>query len=254
MEVFMSCALCKKDTELRKSHLIPKFVYKRIRLHPKSRFRSIDNIKVPMQDGEKYTMLCHECEERFSALETFFSKHYFDPYLSTGKVAKIKDKNMINDYILSVAWRILWNDLFCQNSFEDKEYIKNEFQTFESDLRHYLLGDKKDYLNRFENSVYTLDSLIKCPKSIAEGTLFGYSYYPNHYIGCLVIVYYAGLVFVTRYTPSKSIVMCLGYKAKTNLKEIVAEEISRQFNYIRKQENEVMTPELKRKIAERYKE
>lgn len=251
MEVFMICALCKKDTELRKSHLIPKFVYKRIRLHPKSRFRSIDNIKVPMQDGEKYTMLCHECEERFSALETYFAKNYLDPYLETRKIPKDYDKKKTNDYVLSVAWRILWDDLFRMKS---KESLNDEFITFESDLRDYILNDKKDFSEHFENKVYLISSLVRCPKWLEEGSLFGYAYYPNPYIGCLIIVYYAGLVFVTRYNPPRRIVMCIGCRVQTNLKKIIAEEISRQFNEIQKQENEVMTPELKREIAERYKE
>lgn len=245
----MNCALCKKDTKLMKSHLIPKMVYKRVKAHPLSRFRSLGNINMPMQDGEKYTMLCHDCEEKFSALEAYFAKNYFDPYLETGKIPKCYDKKKINDYILSVAWRILWDDMFRMGS---KEFLSDEFITFESDLRDYILNDKEGSSDRFENKVYLLSTLVSCPKWLEEGSLFGYAYYPNSHIGCLIIVYYAGLVFVTRYNPPGRIIMCLECKEQTNLKKIIAKEISRQFQEMQKQENKKMTPELKKKIAKRY--
>ncbi len=41
----MKCALCENEyPKLCQSHLIPKLVYKRIRLHPKSRFRNLSEV------------------------------------------------------------------------------------------------------------------------------------------------------------------------------------------------------------------
>lgn len=41
----MKCALCENEyTKLCQSHLIPKLVYKRIRFHPKSRFRNLSEV------------------------------------------------------------------------------------------------------------------------------------------------------------------------------------------------------------------
>ena len=51
------CALCGNDEELRQSHIIPKLVYRRIRSHPNSRFRSMDNFGEELQDGENRTVI-----------------------------------------------------------------------------------------------------------------------------------------------------------------------------------------------------
>ena len=69
MVMLLPCALCKKNVPLMQSHIFPKLIYKRIRSHPKSRFRSLDNFSKAMQDGEKRPMLCHDCEARFSSFE-----------------------------------------------------------------------------------------------------------------------------------------------------------------------------------------
>lgn len=63
----MKCALCGNEAKLIQSHIIPKLVYKRIRSHKNSRFRSLDNFTKVMQDGEKRPMLCYDCEEVFSS-------------------------------------------------------------------------------------------------------------------------------------------------------------------------------------------
>ena len=39
----MKCALCGNESKLMQSHIIPKLVYKRIRSHKNSRFRSLDD-------------------------------------------------------------------------------------------------------------------------------------------------------------------------------------------------------------------
>ena len=57
------CALCGKQAKLMQSHIIPKLVYRRIKSHPNSRFRSMDDFKREIQDGEKRPMLCTECEK-----------------------------------------------------------------------------------------------------------------------------------------------------------------------------------------------
>lgn len=248
----LTCALCKREEQLKESHLIPKLVYRRIRSHPNSRFRSLDNITKVWQDGEKYEMLCHDCEEKFSALETYFAKHFLDPYLADEQIPTVDDPQRIEDYILSVAWRILWDDLYRLNSFEG--HIRSEYESFEENLRDYLLNDNIRQRESFSNRIYRLKDLISCPESFAEGSLFGYCYYPNVQVGCLVLVYYAGLVFVTRYWPPRKSVMFLDDvpHMETNIDTIVCEEMIRQFSEMIKQENEKMTPELRGKIKKHY--
>ena len=84
------------------SHIFPKLIYKRIRSHPKSRFRSLDNFSKAMQDGEKRPMLCHDCEERFSAFESKSATLFLDPYLESEKLKNLHS-TWVNYYFLSVA-------------------------------------------------------------------------------------------------------------------------------------------------------
>lgn len=247
----MKCALCNRESSLQDSHLIPKLVYTRIKSHPNSRFRSLDDIFKVMQDGEKHKMLCHDCEEKFSVLETYFAKHFLDIYLSGGIIPEVDDQTKLGDYILSVAWRILWDDLYRMNSFSD--HIRDEFERFESDLHDYLLNHNSKQQSKFLNRIWRLKDLINCPQSLEESTLFGYSYYPNALVGCLVLVYYAGLLFVTQYVPDRSILIIDGIDSiETEIDQIICDEMTYKFNEILKEEKEKITPELSEKITRRY--
>jgi len=137
------CALCKKEAELQNSHIIPVLVTNRIKSNPNSRFRSLDNINRVLQNGETHYMLCHDCEERFSALESTFGRFFLDEYLRTETIPTVNDENRLKDYVLSVAWRVLWNDLYIMGSFF-KESFRGEFEEFEQKLRDYLLNGEND--------------------------------------------------------------------------------------------------------------
>ena len=246
----MKCALCRKEADLMNSHLIPKLVYNRIKSHPKSRFRSLDNITRIMQDGEKHYMLCHECEEKFSFLETYFAKKFLDVYLNTETIPNIKHK-MIDDYILSVAWRVLWDDLYRVNSYNDNDFIRSEFIFFENELRDYLLnGTKKQYIS-FINRIYKVEDLVSDLQGLDEGTLFGYSYYPNEEIGCLIIVYYAGLVYVTEMKNERKFL--IGFNSNNSeISSVISNEVAAEFKLLISKYKDNMTPELKVKLQKFY--
>lgn len=257
----MKCALCGKEADLMQSHIIPKLVYKRIRSHTCSRFRALDNITRVMQDGEKRPMLCQECEELFSSYETKFSSQYLDDYLTTNRIQH-KPSRVVKNYFLTVAWRILWDDLYRLNSYNDC-IIRPVFEDFCTDLRDYLLSigknnDRSSSL-KFRTYVFKIDSLIK-NKAIIElskGCLFGYSFYHAKNNSIAVIAYYAGLVFVTYYDYDKEKYVFIGqgpviFKAVTRRKEII-EEMKRQFSEMALQYKEAMTPELQQSIQDYYK-
>lgn len=255
------CALCGKEAELVKSHIIPKLVYRRISGHEKSRFRSLDNFKKSMQDGEKRPMLCHECEELFSSYENKFASQFFDNYLNTNKI-KHKLSGLVENYFLTVAWRILWDDLYRLNSRSD-HFAKDIFDCFCAELGDYLLsiGNNNDNYppKKFKTYVYKLDSLIKdkAINELAKGTLFGYSFFHTRSNSISVIVYYAGLVFVTYYNYDKRKYMIIGqkpiiFKSLARRKEII-DELKTRFCEMASQYKKVMTPELQQTIQEYYK-
>lgn len=139
----MKCALCDKEAVLKQSHIIPKLVYKRIRSNKRSRFRSLDDFTKVLQDGEKRPMLCHECEELFSSYEVKFVSNFLDNYLKNDKLKKTH-LGVVSNYFLTVAWRVLWDDLYRLNSYVDSDsFTRDIFEEFCSELKQYLLSIEK---------------------------------------------------------------------------------------------------------------
>ncbi|MCS6112549.1 hypothetical protein [Clostridium botulinum] len=132
------CALCSRENiELMKSHIIPKLVYTRVKAYENSRFRNYFDFNQIYQDGEKKPMLCHDCEEFFSKYELEFTNKFLKKYLALNNQTLPSQYDGIQNYIITVAWRILYDDLFAYNSF-DNTYMQNTYELFEKRLRKYL--------------------------------------------------------------------------------------------------------------------
>lgn len=257
----MKCALCEKEAVLKQSHIIPKLVYKRIRSNKRSRFRSLDNFTQVLQDGEKRPMLCQECEELFSSYEVKFVSNFLNDYLKNNKLKKTHS-GVVNNYFLSVAWRVLWDDLYRLNSYKES-FVRDIFEEFCSELRQYLLsigkGNDCQPPNKFITHVYQLNKLIKNEAVIqfSSGCLFGYSFYSAKTTSVCIIVYYAGLVFVTEYKYDKRKYIIIGAKPilfkRLAQKKEITEEIKSQFSKMAIQYKSVMTPEMQHKIEKYYK-
>lgn len=137
-EIIGKCALCGRDNmPLKQSHIIPKLVYKRTKSYDNSRFRNFNDLNQIYQDGEKKYMLCHDCEEQFSKYEVEFTNKFLDKYL-TQKSNTIPTKYKgIENYIISVAWRMLYDDLYNLNSFADT-HMCSTYERLEKRLHKYL--------------------------------------------------------------------------------------------------------------------
>lgn len=100
------CALCEQDRDLRKSHIIPKFVGRWIKRSSETRrFRAPDAPRRPRQDIYKQPMLCDECEQRFSSVESTFSSDLFRPFLDDGTEV-INYDSWLLEFAVSEAWRV----------------------------------------------------------------------------------------------------------------------------------------------------
>lgn len=159
------CALCKKkDVELMKSHIIPKAIFKRTKTYENSRFRSFYNPKMIYQDGEKKPMLCHECEEFFSKYETKFANLFLDKYLASKDSPLPSITSDIEFYMLTVAWRILYDDLYVLNSFADNEE-RFCFEEYEDKLGNFIyykyIEENPNEVNT-RNMVHEFDIGGKC--------------------------------------------------------------------------------------------
>lgn len=240
------CALCGEIKDLQQSHIIPALVYRRVRSHKNSKFRSIDNFGKEMQDGEKHTMLCHECEELFSIHETWFAKNVLDPFLNKG-IFTFVDKTKFDSYVISVAWRVLWDDLYRLDSFVGMAFRK-EFQEFELRLKNYILG--RSNKKCFSNHVFSLHDLISCSKSLSDGAMFGFSAYDPIY-GVFIIVYYADIVYATKYEDDRRSVIVLDDEIP-KFEGIIAQHLVSVFENMKKAIDENVTPEFIEKMEKRY--
>ena len=151
--VIGKCALCgRENIQLMQSHIIPKLVYSRIKTYQISRFRNYFDFNQLYQDGEKKPMLCHECEQFFSKYEVEFTNKFLDKYLDLNNQSLPPQYDGIQNYIISVAWRIVYDDLFIYNSFTDT-YMRTTYELLEKRLRKYLNQLRTDNV-----VVYTADA------------------------------------------------------------------------------------------------
>jgi hypothetical protein len=101
------CAFCGEAKELQLSHIVPRFVLAWIkRTSPTGHVRSSQDPNRRAQDSWKVRLLCRDCEQRFSKLETIFSNGLFRPiHESTTSTAQYGP--WFGLLAASVCWRIL---------------------------------------------------------------------------------------------------------------------------------------------------
>lgn len=211
------CALCGKDRELKKSHIIPKFVTERIKKNSPTGFmRNAQNPKMRLQDGDKRPMLCGECEELFSKNERLFAKKIFHPFQENDSkgVEGLEYDAWLNYFISSVNWRNLYLDLvgFVSNHNNEKLQSKDIDILVKSEnlLKKYLLGIA-DNIGSIENHIFFFDKIEKADENIIKnnpnrffrGSSFGYTLICHQYDGYYVFSNLAGVLICTILKPAK---------------------------------------------------
>lgn len=100
------CKLCKKQAELQKSHIIPKFVGRWLKNSSAAGYiRNVVNPNVRIQDLPKVYLLCRECEKNFSAIETRFANEIFYPFHTENKKS-FQYGTWLKKFVISVNWRV----------------------------------------------------------------------------------------------------------------------------------------------------
>ncbi len=161
----MNCRLHGEEAELRESHIIPKFVYRWMKETGTGRFRQKAKLNTPLQDGFKTKLLCSKCEERFSKLETWFSRNVFNEYNKDKNYQVINSKNLF-EFCLSISWRVINFYTEDLNKYKFRNLIENaELEWKESLLKgsspskfknhHLILIDEK-YNSDLESELYFL--------------------------------------------------------------------------------------------------
>jgi hypothetical protein len=113
-----TCHLCLQHTNLRESHVVPKFLWKGSGLIGKHKmFESVSTShphlsKANHQDGFKERLLCHSCEQKIGTLESYARKYLFAP---TGPLRKRQmtetvltglDYRKFKLFQISLLWRM----------------------------------------------------------------------------------------------------------------------------------------------------
>ena len=180
----VKCALCREESDLELSHIIPKFVFRKIKMNsPTGYMRIFNNPDLRIQDGDKLELLCGSCEDRFSTAETDFANKIFHPYQDSNIQDFIYDSWM-NYFITSVNWRTLYLDLigFVKDGNIKMEYVEILIDA-EKTMRDFLLGKRLD-LSNIENHILFFDEIKDTtekikelrPQSFIRSSAFGYTF------------------------------------------------------------------------------
>ena len=152
------CALCGEEKELQLSHIIPKFVGRYLKQTSIGNIRSQENPNKIIQDIEKHSLLCHDCEELFSASERYFANSVFYPY-HRDKVDTIAYNEQLFYFITSLSWRSLYLDII---DYVREGELKLDVleKMIESDglMREYLLGKRTD-IGNIEHHIFFFERI-----------------------------------------------------------------------------------------------
>ncbi len=123
--------------ELRKSHIIPKFVGKWLKATSATGFLRLATDPVNRaQDLPVLPLLCASCEQLFSKSELYFASQIFFPFHEKGKKDIAYDENLLY-FLISLSWRSLKSSYSEQSNYHP--WIKPYLNKAEVVWRKFLL-------------------------------------------------------------------------------------------------------------------
>lgn len=161
------CRLYGIETDLRQSHIIPKFAFDYMKRTGGRFLRGYENPNRRVQDGPKRYFLGDEAEQQFSKRERWFSNNLFIPYLQDNTQEFEYDENLAY-FILSVLWRVLIEHLEHPNAKVDGlsflEDVAEEWREFLA---------KSTFPQNYNNlNILLTDRLTSAPTGIKDADLY----------------------------------------------------------------------------------
>ena len=147
------CALCLQESDLRESHIIPKFVGKWIKETGTGYLVSAEDGSKRVQDITKLYLLCNDCEEKFSKLEKYFADKIFFPF-HKDKIRTFDYNENLQSFIISLSWRAL--KIIAEDFKSENSHLSSFIDKAELDWRKFLNGDKES-ISPYENHFIFLD-------------------------------------------------------------------------------------------------
>lgn len=135
------CRLCKTESELQLSHVVPAFVFRWLRdSSGNSHMRSTEAPNRRVQDGPQRHWLCLGCEARLGRSEANFATQLFHPYL-----ARSGNRFRYGPWLLHFCVSVSWRNLLAQlDSLAEHDFAMRErtwAMSAEQCWRQYLLGE-----------------------------------------------------------------------------------------------------------------
>lgn len=180
MNEYNVCALCLQESDLRKSHIIPKFVGKWLKENGTGFLVNAEDGATRVQDTQKIHLLCGDCEEKFSKFERYFANQIFFPFHQKKEKSFEYDENL-ESFIVSLSWRAL--KLIGDDFKKDNPHFSSFVDQAELHWREFLIG-KKETVSPTENHIlfldYVKDSDIPMPQ--------GFHWYTLHSTDLTIVV------------------------------------------------------------------
>jgi hypothetical protein len=161
------CKLYGTETELCKSHIIPKFAFDYMKNTGGRFLRSYENPNVRVQDGIKKYLLGEKAEQEFSKRERWFANNMFFPYMRNNQQEFDYDENLAY-FITSILWRVTNEHLELPNAkvqgllfLEDVAEEWRQFLAYSTFPRNY------NDLN-----ILLTDRLSSAPSTIQDADLY----------------------------------------------------------------------------------
>jgi hypothetical protein len=150
----LQCRLCRREAELRNSHIVPAFVFRWLKDTSATGYlRGAVNPNRRIQDGPKEPMLCADCEQKFSTYEKQFAENIFTKYVredldergvASGRVQMPYGPWLLS-FVLSVQWRIVDSNV-TDKAFRSLMTAKqaDSFERICETWRQFLLEKRRD--------------------------------------------------------------------------------------------------------------
>lgn len=265
--LLLKCALCNEDKELQLSHIIPKFIGKYLKQTSIGNIRNQQNPNRVAQDIEKHYMLCHECEELFSASERYFANTLFYPYKKDGIDTFNYDEKLFF-FLTSLSWRSLYLDII---DFVKEGNLKidvlNKMIESEKIMREFLLSKRQD-IGSIEHHIFFFDRIVKVdtadsilkngwPHTIIHRSLTTYSGYLDNTI--YTVSNLMGIVVVTLYSKDndeewKGTQVFNETNTLVAVKQMVSSRLGNEFSFWIEQSEQalnIISEETEQKILKR---
>lgn len=115
-----TCELYKIESELRESHIYPKFVINHTKKTGSKYLRRVVEPNKREQDGVKLYLLSERAEQEFSKREKWFAENIFALYLADNRELNYNEN--LYYFAISFLWRVLALNLKTDQNLKDKWY------------------------------------------------------------------------------------------------------------------------------------